>query len=161
MWLPSTEGRIQTVGEYDYLEASRGGDLVSGTIPINLEQAQMAHPQVKLLPVVLVGGVKANNVIGTPTIGYHIVAELQNLIASTADTWILTHQDEDDVAAEGGVDGVVHVTTDAEAKPGWIGGLGHGLIFKFSDDKAAEVDVSGGAGAEHLLLQYLVHQEPN
>ena len=107
------------------------------------------------VPFTLAGGVLANNTILDKTTGYFGACRPLGLIADSADTYILTHQDEDDTA-------MIGVTVDSAARVDVVVGTAYvwypienaPVFYGSADNKTIEVDISGGAGTEKGCILY-------
>jgi len=145
----SSSINTQTQNAVNFIRAFSPTAHVSTITPTSSTIAAYIHRRYVVVPIVLVGGALADNVVIPALAGYYGVFRPLALIANTTDTYTLTFQDEDDAAASGLLAGVINVAcTEYIAAD-----LSHcGVVYKPTDNKALEVDVSGGAGVEILAL---------
>ena len=132
-------------------------DAIPRITPLGINPAVNANYQRRLLsvPFTLAGGVLANAEILAKATGFYGVVRPLGLIADSADTYILTHQDEDDDPCIGvTVDGVARVDVVVGTAYVWYPIEKPPVFYGDTDNKAIEVDISGGAGAEKGCILY-------
>ena len=97
----------------------------------------------------LAAGVLNNHTLIAGIANYYACVRVWGLWSDTADTYTLTFQDEDDVAAVGVPAALAVAVAANEVTP--LYGIN---MHAATDDDDLEVDVAGGAGIEELYLLY-------
>lgn len=126
--------------------------------------ANNASLLITAIPIVLVGGSLANVPVIPALAGFYGVINPFAIWGDTADVYTLTFQDEDDVALHPQimVANQIEIKGNNEISPFSTthGAAGDNsgsppkpvVLWGASDNKAIEVDVTGGAGTEELVL---------
>jgi len=133
---------------------------VPPTVSRHYSATEAVNPAPKLVrgigrkAITLAGGSVADQELVPALADYYGVVQLKALIADSADTYELVFQDEDDVVCAGlGAAGRVDVVVGTAYVPVSLEPF---VITQATEteNKALEVDVGGGAGAEELCLLY-------
>jgi hypothetical protein len=125
------------------------------TFGVNLDsnaQLDNAQRRIGIEVITLVGGALANTELVPALAGYYGVLKIKSIISDSAIAPLTcTFQDEDDNALTGLMGGVAEVTLTANTVNTQLEDC---ILYKGTDNKALEVDLSGGGGVEVVTIQY-------
>ena len=169
VWLPQdSTGRQPVIGQYDAnIQNNTQGTAYASLAPVpsvgamgitDMSKLSYLHTRMGFTEVQLSAGVLPNVSLVPAAPGYYGVLCLCGLMSDTPGTYQLTVQDEDDNDVDGGIGGRVDMVVSTAYVPEWE--REPVAFWKVGrDNKALEVDISGGAGAEKIGIYYKYHYE--
>jgi hypothetical protein len=138
--------------------------------PASTADAQDAQQRIGFAEATLVGGALANLVLVPAVAGKTGFVRPFAVWSDSADTYIFAFENADDIDLQPFATPVdVDIKHDDEVAPFGgthgaagdnSGGPGHSVIYRSpTDNNALEVDILGGAGAEHVVIWFIYHYE--